>query len=199
MKKRSGSGAQGLLPEVSAPSENPDLIAAATALQETLERLREVVERSLHGSLTTRKQIERTAAALTALGPLELEIGQQARALVGAIDRSRRLQEDLTNKAHARALELQARSAELQFLMAALEKLGQETHRVAASFEGQTSPERLAAGAVELDGLVARARELAEQAGTRGFDDVRRQVEALRQQLSAARNRLTLSGGPAQA
>jgi hypothetical protein len=184
---------------VSAPPENPDLIAAATALQETLERLREVVERSLHGSLTTRKQIERTAAALTALGPLELEIGQQARALVGAIDRSRRLQEDLTNRAHARALELQARSAELQFLMAALEKLGQETHRVAAAFEGQTSPERLAVGAVELDGLVARARELAEQAATRGFDDVRRQVESLRQQLSAARNRLTLSGGPAQA
>jgi chromosome segregation ATPase len=184
---------------VSTPPEDPDLIAAATALQETLERLREVVERSLQGSLTTRKQIERTAAALTALGPLEVEIGQQARALVGAIDRSRRLQEELTNKAHSRALELQARSAELQFLMNALEKLGQETHRVAASFEGQTSPESLAAGAVELDGLVARARELADQAGTRGFEDVRRQVDSLRHQLSAARNRLTLSGGPARA
>jgi len=184
---------------MSQPSDEPDLVAAATALQETLERLREVVERSLHGSLTTRKQIERTAAALTALGPLEVEIGEHARALVGAIDRSRRLQEELTNRAHARALELQARSAELQFLMNALEQLGQETHRVAASFEGQTSPERLAAGAVELDGLVVRARELAEQAGTRGFEDVRRQVESLRQQLSAARNRLTLLGGPARA
>jgi hypothetical protein len=109
------------------------------------------------------------------------------------------LQEDLTGKAHARALELQARSAELQFLMDALGHLGQETHRVAASFEGQTSADGLAAAAVELDGLVTRARELAEQAGARGFDDVRRQVEALRQQLSAARNRLTLSGGPARA
>jgi len=184
---------------MSSPSTDPDLIAAATALQETLERLREVVERSLHGSLTTRKQIERTAAALTALGSLEVEIGEHARALIGAIDRSRRLQEDLTGKAHARALELQARSAELQFLMQALETLGQDTHRVAASFEGQTSAETLAAGAVELDALVARARELAEQAGTRGFDDVRRQVESLRQQLAAARNRLTLSGGPARA
>jgi methyl-accepting chemotaxis protein len=184
---------------MSSPIEEPDLIAAATTLQETLERLREVVERSLHGSLTTRKQIERTAAALTALGPLEAEIGQHAHALIGAIDRSRRLQEDLTRKAHARALELQARSAELQALMDSLGQLGQETHRVAGSFEGQTSPESLAAAAVELDGLVARARELADQAGTHGFDDVRRQVEALRQQLSAARNRLTLSGGPARA
>ncbi len=184
---------------MSSPSAEPDLIAAATALQETLERLREVVERSLHGSLTTRKQIERTAAALTALGSLETEIGEHARALVGAIDRSRRLQEELTGKAHARALELQARSAELQFLMDALGKLGQETHRVAGTFEGQTSPESLAAAAVELDALVARARELAEQAGTRGFEDVRRQVDSLRQQLSAARNRLTLSSGPAQA
>ena len=184
---------------MSSPHAEPDLISAATALQETLERLREVVERSLHGSLTTRKQIERTAAALTALGALEVEIGEHARALVGAIDRSRRLQEELTSKAHARALELQARSAELQFLMDALGKLGQETHRVAGSFEGQTSPESLAAAAVELDALVARARELAEQAGARGFDDVRRQVDSLRQQLSAARNRLTLSGGPAQA
>ena len=109
------------------------------------------------------------------------------------------MQEDLTGRAHARALELQARSAELQFLMDSLGRLGQETHRVAGTFEGQTSPESLAAAAVELDGLVARARDLAEQAGTCGFDDVRRQVDSLRQQLSAARNRLTLSGGPAQA
>ncbi|RPH72365.1 MAG: hypothetical protein EHM78_03380 [Myxococcaceae bacterium] len=184
---------------MSQPSDESDLVDAATALEGTLRRLREAVERSLHGSLTTRKQIERTAAALGALGPLEAEIGVQARALVGAIDRSRRMQEDLTSKAHARALELQARSAELQFLMDALGQLGQETHRVAGSFEGQTSPEGLAAAAVELDALVARARELAEQAGTRGFEDVRRQVESLRQQLSAARNRLTLSGGPARA
>jgi|GEM_PF-364977 len=179
--------------------EQPDLVEAATALNETLRRLREVVERSLQGTLTTRKQIERTAAALTALGPLETEIGLHARALVGAIDRSRRLQEELTHKAHARALELQARSAELQYLMDALGKLGEETHRVAGSFEGQTSADGLATAAVELDALVARARELAEQAGARGVDDVRRQVDSLRQQLAAARNRLTLSGGPARA
>lgn len=184
---------------MSTPTEEPDLVAAATALAGTLQRLQEVVERSLHGALTTRKQIERTAAALTALGPLEAEIGLHARALIGAIDRSRRLQEDLTGKAHARALELQARSAELHFLMDALGTLGQEAHRVAGSFEGQTSPDGLAAAAVELDALVSRARELAEQAGARGFDDVRRQVETLGQQLSAARNRLTLSGGPARA
>ncbi len=184
---------------MSQPSDEPDLVVAAGALEGTLQRLREVVERSLQGTLTTRKQIERTAAALTALGPLETEIGLHARALIGAIDRSRRLQEDLTNKAHARALELQARSAELQFLMDALGKLGEETHRVAGSFEGQTSADGLAAAAVELDALVARASELAEQAGARGFDDVRRQVDSLRQQLAAARNRLTLSGGPARA
>jgi len=83
--------------------------------------------------------------------------------------------------------------------MDSLGRLGEETHRVAGAFEGQNSPESLAAAAVELDALVARARELAEQAGTRGFEDVRRQVDALRQQLSAARNRLTLSGGPARA
>ena len=184
---------------MSQPSDEPDLVVAAGALEGTLQRLREVVERSLQGTLTTRKQIERTAAALTALGPLETEIGLHARALIGAFDRSRRLQEDLTNKAHARALELQARSAELQFLMDALGKLGEETHRVAGSFEGQTSADGLAAAAVELDALVARASELAEQAGARGFDDVRRQVDSLRQQLAAARNRLTLSGGPARA
>ena len=158
-----------------------------------------LVERALHGSLTSRKQIERTAAALTLLGPLEVEIGVHARALIVAIDRSRRTQEELTTQAHARALELQARSAELQLLMDALGQLGEETHRVGGSFEGQASPESLAAAAVELDALVARARELAEQAGTREFEDVRRQVESLRQQLSAARNRLTLSGGPARA
>ena len=183
-------------------SQSPDeldLVSAATALEGTLRRLREVVERALHGSLTSRKQIERTAAALTALGPVETEIGVHARALVAAIDRSRRMQEDLTGRAHARALELQARSAELQFLMDSLRQLGQETHRVAGAFEGQSSPESLAAAAVELDGLVARARELAEQAGARGFEDVQRQVNSLRQQLSAARNRLTLSGGPARA
>jgi hypothetical protein len=184
---------------VSQPSDEPDLVVAAGALEGTLRRLREAVERALHGPLSTRKQIERVATALGALGPLEAEIGVHARALIGAIDRSRRLQEELTSRAHARALELQARSAELQVLMDSLGQLGQETHRVAGSFEGQTSPEGLAAAAVELDGLVARARELAEQAGTRGFEDVRRQVESLRQQLSAARNRLTLSGGPARA
>jgi len=179
--------------------DEPDLVEAAAALDGTLRRLREVVERALHGSLTTRKQIERTASALTALVPLEAEIGIHARALIGAIDRSRRTQEELTTRAHARALELQARSAELQLLMDSLEQLGQQTHRVAGSFEGQGSPESLAAAAVELDALVARARELAEQAGTGGFEDVRRQGESLRQQLSAARNRLSLSGGPARA
>ena len=181
------------------PSAEPDLVTAATALEATLRRLREVVEHALQGSLTTRKQIERTASALGALGALEQEIGVHARALVTAIDRSRRIQEDLTGRAHARALELQARSAELQLLMDSLGQLGRETHRVAGTFEGQSSPESLAAAAVELDALVARARELADQAATRGFEDVRRQVDSLRQQLSAARNRLMLSGGPARA
>lgn len=184
---------------MSSSPDELDLVTAASALEQTLRRLREVVERALHGSLTTRKQIEQTARALGALGPIEAEIGVHARALVGAIDRSRRTQEELTTRAHARALELQARSAELQVLMDALGQLGQETHRVAGAFEGQSSPESLASAAVELDALVARARELADQAGTRGFDDVRRQVDSLRQQLSAARNRLTLSGGPARA
>ena len=184
---------------MSQPPDAADMVAAATALEGTLQRLREAVERALHGSLSTRKQIERPAAALTALGPLEAEIGVHARALVGAIDRSRRSQEELTTRAHARALELQARSAELQMLMDALGQLGQETHRVAGTFEGTGNSENLATAAVELDGLVARARELAEQAGIRGFEDVRRQVDSLRQQLSAARNRLTLSGGPARA
>lgn len=184
---------------MSPEQEDLDLVEAATALEGTLRRLRELVERALHGSLTTRKQIERTASALTALGPLEAEIGLHARALVTAIDRSRHLQEALTGRAHARALELQARSAELQLLMDSVGQLGEETHRVAGAFEGQTSPESLARAAVELDALVARARELAEQAGTHGFEDVRRQVDSLRQQLSAARNRLTLSGGPARA
>ena len=176
-----------------------DLVAAASALEQTLRRLSEVVERALHGSLDTRKQIERTAAALGALAALESEIGVHARALVTAIDRSRRMQEDLTGRAHARALELQARSAELQLLMDALGQLGQEAHRVAGALEEKTGPERMAAAAVELDALVVRARELAAQAGERGFDDVRRQVDSLRQQLSAVQNRLTLSGGPARA
>jgi len=184
---------------MSSSSDQPDLVTAATALERTLERLQEIVERALHGSLDTRKQIERTAAALTALGPLEQEIGVHARALVVAIDRSRRMQEELTGRAHARALELQARSAELQLLMDSLGQLGQETHRVAGTFQGEASPESLAAAAVELDALVTRARELAEQAASRGFEDVRRQIDSLRQQLSAARNRLTLSGGPARA
>ena len=177
----------------------PDLVSAATALEGTLRRLQELVVRALHGTLTTRKHIERTASALSALAPLEQEIGVHARALVVAIDRSRRMQEELTGRAHARALELQARSAELQLLMDSLGQLGQDTHRVAGAFQGEAGPEDLAAAAVEIDALVTRARELAEQAGTRGFDDVRRQVDSLRQQLSAARNRLTLSGGPARA
>jgi hypothetical protein len=36
--------------------DEPDLVEAAAALDGTLRRLREVVERALHGSLTTRKQ-----------------------------------------------------------------------------------------------------------------------------------------------
>jgi hypothetical protein len=43
-----------------------------------------------------------------------------------------------------------------------------------------------------MDGAVARAQEVAQDARAAGFADVERQADALRQQLLAARNRVVL-------
>jgi chromosome segregation ATPase len=148
------------------------LVTAAGALEAALRRFRELIDRADQGPLSTRKQLERTAKSLSDLADADTEVGERAKELVEAIVRSRKNQESLAARAQERALELQSRSNEFQGLMDRLGLLGQEAHRLNGEFQGELTQERMAGVCLELDGLVLGARDLSEQAGSRGFDDV---------------------------
>jgi hypothetical protein len=125
---------------------------------------------------------------------------------VNAVAKMREQQESHARAAHARALELQARTTTLQSLLERYGTLGSVASTLNAellSVEQQRrvapgeAADRTAAAALmplldRMGGVAQEAEALTKDAATEDFDDISRQADSLRQQILSARNKLDL-------
>jgi hypothetical protein len=189
------------------------LVVAAEALEAELKRYEGLAEGLGRTPLSSQKALERSAATLKEVADCDDRLGVRARELVEAITAARERQQQQAQAVHARATELSERVEIWKELMLRYEGLSQQAAGVNALIQSSLAPavqsrkaspeggppelgEAAIAGLEEAHarlGQIAEAAEaLAEGAQTKGFPDVMREADAIRQQLLAARNKLGL-------
>jgi hypothetical protein len=122
--------------------------------------------------------------------------------LVEAINRARDQQQHNAEILLARAEELKAQTETLEEMLGRFKTLGADAREIQGLVQlaGETGAARDLDGALgvldqareKIDAIAARATELAVDAKVKGISDVEREADSLRQQLLAARNKLSL-------
>ena len=180
--------------------------AAAAALEAELERFEGIAASVARAPLTSQKAIEHAARLTRDASEAQGRYAQRLQALVAMVGTTGERQRVAANAINDRVAEIDARTAAHAALERRRGELGAEARGINARAQGATaggvvpgSPDRLAEliGALEeiaerMDAAVARALEVARDATAADFVDVARQADALRQQLLATRNRVTL-------
>lgn len=185
-----------------------ELAAASAALEAELARYEEHAAEALRVPLTSEKNLARAARAMTEAADAQERVGDQVRAMVQAINVAREKQEATAQRLSARAQEVKGKADELHELTERFAGLGTEAkeinalmHEAAAIRNGEGGKtqakvvvvvERLHVIHERMESVVGRAQDLSTSATAQGMVEVARQADALRQQVIAAKNKLTL-------
>jgi hypothetical protein len=187
------------------PSDSP-LVAAAEAFDTTLKRFAALADGLRKGTLDSQRNLERAAEALKEVAGCEEELQVHAQALMAALGGARDAQQTQAEAIRVRALEIQARSEDLARLMRGFEAIGKDAAALNASAQQLASRKRTAdemvkdgellAGLDELQermtAVLTAGEQLAADAKRADFEDLSRKIDGLRQQILAARNKISL-------
>jgi hypothetical protein len=187
------------------PAESA-LLASAEAFDATLKRFGALAEGLRKGTLDSQRNLERAAETLKLVAACEEELQVHAQALMAALGGARDAQQAQAEAVRVRALEIQGRTEELARLMRGFEAIGKDAAALNASAQQLASRKRTAdemvkdgellAGLDELQekmsAVLVGAEQLAADAMRADFEDLSRKVDSLRQQILAARNKISL-------
>src|ERR1700727_1011796 len=185
-----------------------ELTASAAALDVELRRYVDLAAAAVKMPLTSEKNLERAARAITDAAESEKRVLEHVQSLVKAITVAREAQQTSTLALNAHVDAVTARRSELDLLLARFAKLGDVAkamnlamQKIAGykanpyssdSAEGDEMKKALAEMESQTGTGAEPPQELAAEATARRFEDLARQAESLRQQVLAAKNRLSL-------
>jgi chromosome segregation ATPase len=189
-----------------AASSRGSLAAAAAALEADLERLDNLAANIRKMPLNSRKNVERAARALQEAAGYEEVLGGRLHGLVAALNAASERQRASLEIIAARGRDIGERNAVFGELFGRFTALGEEARQLTAVAQeivavvpGEEEAERSERVKGRLQELIERmghvaagAAELARDAEARDMSDLAREVDALKQQVAAARNKLGL-------
>ncbi len=182
------------------------ITASAAALDAELRRYAELAGAAVRVPLTSEKNLDRATRAVADAAESGRRVLEQVQALVQAISAAREAQQASADALDAQARAVAERKSELEMLVVRYSKLGEVAHtlnltmqRIAELDVKSRSPqeaaemgEAFAAMETGMTTVAKHAQELAAEATAKSFEDLGRQAESLRQQVLAAKNRLSL-------
>ena len=176
---------------------------AALALDQELAAFERFTERLLRIELDSRKHLEQAASTAGEATASRQRIGQHMGDLVTSLQEVRSRNEGLSEQLELRMAEIEARMQDARRLAERATQLGvlageisEAAQRVgAAAREGGAATAAADLGAIleRLDGLIQDGRALEVEARERKLPELSTEIEALRQQLQGARNRVHLA------
>jgi hypothetical protein len=188
----------------SLPSNASPLVVAAAALDDELRHYDALAKEASASPVNSGKALERAKRLVQESASQSETIQEKLRALVAQIEDARLRQVDSLKTLLEAARSVQARTEQYDALMRRFKALGEGAHSVNA-LAGDISAKR-SAGASEtevLEGLgqiqvhmasvVAEAEAISALAANQDWLDVARQADAVRQQVLAAKNKLTVA------
>jgi hypothetical protein len=180
------------------------LVAAAAAIDEELGEYDELAREAKRVELNGEKGLTRAAGILEDATKRQPQIQEKLRALVGEIEAAQGRQQQSLDVLVEVSRALANRAAEFEALMTRFAALGESarginqltSHLSARKNEGAPDSELLEGlRALEgrIDVVVADAEGVAKDAEGGDWPDIARQADAIRQQVTSAKNRLTLA------
>ena len=182
----------------------PELVQAAIALHEALDRIERITERADKSALTTRHQIARAGEVLRNAADSHQEFARCLIALTQAVDRVRTRQNASAESLAATAQRVQDRQEELAAFQARFTALADAARdigsQLGAGDPATKPPEQarasLSAARERFTATAADARALAADARATGLVDLEKEAHAIGQQLEALASKLErLPGG----
>ncbi|HVU52374.1 MAG TPA: hypothetical protein VHL80_16885 [Polyangia bacterium] len=178
-----------------ADKQAPEIVRAATALEDQLAELEAISRSARKLRLSSDKNIARAAAELKQTLSMPERLGERLQAVAAAMTRMQERQQAALEPLAAFAAEVQRRAELLGGHMQRFEALG----RTAAALNDElaASPaDREARARVEarLHEISEAARALFEAARADDFPDVAREADVLKQRMAAHRRRLGETG-----
>ena len=169
-----------------------DLSAAAAALEAELARF-EDLSNTLHKiPLNSGKNLDRAAKATLEATESQERVGARVGALVQAVAQLRDRQEATANGLHARVTEIQETTERFGSLLQRLAALGDEARSINELIGEDRGQDVLNQVHARMSAVLETARKLTADADAADMQDISRQGEALRQQLQATKNKLSL-------
>jgi hypothetical protein len=174
------------------------LVAAATALSEELERFEQLARELGKQPLDSQRGLERAAELLKQAAGADESLAAKVSGLVAAIAEMRRRREAGAELVQARAGEIEGRSNAFAALLETYRGIGSSATDITSRLQGVLAAEPGDRDAALADirhrvaDLASRASDLMKDAETQGFGDVARQAEGLRQQLLQGLNKVSL-------
>ena len=176
-----------------------DLMAAALAFDEALERFGKLAEAAGQGPLDSQENLQRAARMFDDIGASEKTLSQAAQTLVTALDSARQTQESHAAAIQRLAALIEERSSVAAGLLRRYGAMGEKAAdlnrlalRIAArnANGGRTEDGELLPALGELRARMAEvadgAKSLTAAAQEADFEDIARQAESLREQIMAA-------------
>lgn len=186
-----------------APPTSP-LVAAAALLDQQLREYDNLALEAKKVELDDEKALARVARVLETSTTRQPAIQEALRALVSEIDAARLRQQKSLDTLVEVSRALEARALQFDALMKRFSALGESAHAVnqltteLSAQQGEGAPEsQVLEGLRELEQHMGRvvqgADDLARDAQESGWTEIARQADAVRQQVRAAKNKLSLA------
>jgi hypothetical protein len=182
--------------EKSKPSE---LLAAAQAFDEELADFARLATAACKAPLDSQKGLQRVAHVFEDIGKAEKRLGRAAEVLVTELGLARKRQEEQAEAIRSRAQEIEQRTTVATGLLERYGAIGAMAGDLNSYIQGLSQQPRddssngqgtLLAALREAHGRMAdvieKAAELTADARSSDFEDIARQVDALRQQVASA-------------
>ncbi|MGZ6141919.1 MAG: hypothetical protein ACXWLM_01215 [Myxococcales bacterium] len=169
------------------PSE---LAEAAMALDRELRRFEDLAAQAAKTKLNTEKNVERATEALQRAAESQDRINAQVQKLVAAVAASRQKQEADAAALIARAHEIAARRKQFVEVLQRMGALGQMAKEVQELLK--EGPKNIEEIQQRMQKVADDAADIAKSAAGQEMEDLTRQADTLRQQVLAARNKVSL-------
>jgi hypothetical protein len=176
-------------------SDKPsELVAATVALDEELQRVEKLAHAVLHLPLDSRRNLEKAARATGETVEAQTRVGERIRVMLEALNAARGRNETTVEALQKKSLEMKQRSDAFGGLMARFEAIGREARDITAMAQAAAGggAEKLAELDTRMAQLADTAKSLWQDAGDGGWPELSRDAEALRQQVLAVKNKLSL-------
>jgi hypothetical protein len=187
--------------------QSSPLIDAVRAFDAELERFSRAAAAACRRSLDSKRELERSTAAVAEAAAAEGALQERAQLLLSALRTAQEEQQSRAEALRVRASEIRDRLEVYEKLAERYQQLGAEGAGLAeaagklniSTRPGELPPARaeLVAGLAQLEQRVSELREvaraLAGDARTSAFEDIASESHAVEQTLSALRNKLLLA------